>query len=159
MRRLITKLRNREGMTLIELLMASAAFSILATAMLAGLSYIFRNQRRVREMTTEDRMVSSLIANIRANLSLYQTNFTPANSADANGKPYVDDILKDLPIAFSDDVFLPAKECASCPGRMGFVLQPYSNMPNLYKLTMRITHTELYGKGVVREYNFIASFK
>ena len=144
-------------MTLIELVVASGIFAIVSTGIIAGLSQLFKAQQRLQAKTTEDRIISALIENIRANVHLYQSSFLPADSKDANDRPIVDVMLQTLPVAFSDSIMLPADECPECPGRLGFVLQPMPGMLSLYRVTLRVQHPLLFGRGNTREYRFIAS--
>src|SRR5947209_5051349 len=106
--RTIRKFRSKggvAGMTLIEVVMAAGLLAIVMTAIIAGYNAIFKQQRRLRNLTAEDRLVSGLVESIRSNLSLYQVSNTQADAVDPNdpgGSLYVDTILQTLPMAYSN---------------------------------------------------------
>lgn len=149
-------LKNEKGFSLLEVMMAGAIFGILMMAILAAIDFLGTNQQRTRHLTAEDRTVSSLINNIRANLHLYQVVYDPYRPEGPNEKR--DELLDELPLAFNANEIVPKDDCKACPGRLGVVIQPVRGVSGLNMVSIRIEHEILYPDGA-KEFRFLASHK
>ena len=63
--------------------------------------------------------------------------------------------LENLPLAWNNKLVVPVEKCPSCPGRMGYVAHPVNGIRGMFRVVVRITHTELI-KGH-KDYEFIVS--
>jgi len=144
-------------MTLIEVAIAGIILGTVLSAFMSLIHYLGKSARTVRIMAAEDRMVASLVTNIRGNLRNYQASFEPV--AASGSDPATEKALQSMPWAFSENDLVPATRCPTCPGRMGYVLQPLATMPGMFMVTMRIKHAELFGKDATKQYRFVATFR
>ncbi len=145
--------RGVSGMTMVELLMASAVFGLVGSILLMGLSGIFRTERRTRQLTAEDRMVLGILGNVQANLHLFPTSANQVGSAGAETE--IERMTDTMPMAFSESEFVSVDQCPTCPGRFGYVIQPMQGMNTLYLVTLRLKHRDLYGANGIKEYRFL----
>lgn len=144
---------GKSGMTMIELLMASAVFGLIGSLLLMGLNTVFRAERRTRQRTAEDRMVLGILSNVQANLHLFPTSTNQVGSSGAQTE--IEQMTDKMPMAFSDSDFVSVDQCPTCPGRFGYVIQPMQGMNSLYLVTLRLKHRDLYGANGIKEYRFL----
>lgn len=163
--------KGTAGMTLIEVIIASLVLAIVGTATIASVSQLFKAQRRVRDLTTEDRLVSGLVSSIRSNVGAYPVSpYYADDTADCGNAPCIDVLLNDLPLGYSNTTLMQAGTCPGCAGRIGFAIQPVQNMPSLCRITVRLVNTQLYGgkygtysngqygTATFKEFRFLASY-
>lgn len=166
---------NNAGFTIIEGLIASAIIGTMLMTAYSLAGNLFKFEKRVKDMTAEDRMIATLVANIRANLSRHQYSFDQSGATmeverwnDTTKKMEITDEVQEqvmlgneLPIAWSDTDYTSRAACPTCPGSMGYWIQPMDNslMAGLMKIKVRVKHKRLYPDDGHRDYTFVATFK
>lgn len=136
-------------MTFIEILVTTGIILSVVLAITNSLNNTTAFLGRVRSTRNRDRVVTGILQDIVQNVSLYQKNFNlSAAQTEAMLNP------QKLPIAWSQDTVVPVAQCPTCPGRLGFIIQPLTgNLIGLNQLTIRITYPN-FG---TRDYVFILS--
>lgn len=134
----LTKLDQR-GFTMMEILVVSGLIVVVIFSLTTSLRMSQQFLGQVRGKRNRDRVVSSTLKNVVENIALFQKNF---NMGDDWAESLLDP--KALPIPWDDNsVYNSLQECPTCPGRMGFVIQPVVGMPGLNRLRIRVTHSTL----------------
>ena len=87
-----------------------------------------------------------MLGNVQANLHMFPVSSHVSGSAEALSE--IEKLTDELPMAFSDNNFVPAEQCPKCPGRFGYVIHPMPGMVTLYQVTLRLKHRDLYGNGL-----------
>jgi type II secretory pathway pseudopilin PulG len=129
---------NHRGYTFVEILVTSALIIVVIFSVTTSLRMSQNFLSQVRGKRNRDRVVGSTLQNVVENISLFQKNFNVSKDwSDTLLDPQV------LPLAWDQNVLTTKAECPSCPGRMGFIIQPLEGSPGLNKLTVRITHQTL----------------
>jgi prepilin-type N-terminal cleavage/methylation domain-containing protein len=141
---------DQKGFTLIELLVTAALMLVVTMSITNSLRLANKFLNDTRSKRNRDRVISSTLQNIVENVGVYQKNF----GLSAGAKTAMLDPSK-LPIAWGQDVITTTTACPSCPGRMGFIIEPLDNIGGLNRLTIRITHQQLI-QGA-QDYVFILS--
>src|SRR5690606_13649338 len=117
-----TTLLSNRGFSLVETMLASAVMLIVFIALAAGLNHFFNAERRIRSLVREDQITASIIANVRANLDLYQQAFIPYDPAGSPGEAAfpveATALVEDLPVAFNNQVMTDPANCPGCAGRL-----------------------------------------
>ena len=144
-------MRNSRGFSLIEALIALGMVSFIACALGLGLFEYKKIIKKSQSNHVIEKQIKEIVENIRPNINLYQINYD--SSKDALDRAL--DVNK-LPMAWGPGKSVMAKDCASCPGRFGFTVQPFPNWPGLYILTLRMTHTDWSS---YRDYTFLVTTK
>lgn len=162
------------GVTIVEALVATAILGTMSLMAYSMASQIFKFEKRVRDMSSEDRMIASLMSNIRANLARHQYSMdvvgtavevTELNQATGLSETKLvsqdEKMLKNLPIAWSDKDFTDAANCPQCPGRLGYWIQPLNGLgfDGLLRVRVRVKHKQLYPDDTFRDYTFVSTFK
>ncbi len=131
---------NQSGMSIVEVLFASFALMIV---FLAAMSFAVDIKKRTINISSKRSYVSEYekIANlIISDPKLFKVSFDPSETTRCN----LLDVAK-LPIAWDQKDVYELEDCPNCPGRIGYVIQPYDipTLRGVYKVTFRLTHTTL----------------
>lgn len=134
------------GTSLVEMMVAVAIMSIIFVSMMFMVQFAMDEKRRVMSKTIQEKILQSVAADLRADSSIYQKNFSPANIDNAT-------ILSDenLPYRWNDHVEVMCDStadpqcCTACPGRMGYVIRPISGWPGMYMATVRLSSESITG--------------
>lgn len=142
--------RGQVGFTLVEILVSSVMITVVILAVTASLRMTNKFFNDVRNKRNRDRVIANTLQNIVQNIGLFQKNYglTETKRLEMLDK-------KNLPIAWGQDIVTTKELCPSCPGRMGFVIEPINNVGGLNQLTVRITHDVLIDG--YQEYVYILS--
>jgi hypothetical protein len=127
-------------MSLIETIFASA---LLLVVFLAAVSFILQLRKsmvKVSNLRVQAVEFQKLATQISSDPKLFKINFDPSETSMCAAL----DSSK-LPLAWNQDKVLPVADCSACPGRVGYVIQPFpiSTVRGVYLVTFRFTHTEL----------------
>jgi cytoskeletal protein RodZ len=141
-----------QGYSLMEALLAIALISLMGTILATGLVQYRKIVGRSQMNHSVDQELSDIVENIRPNLSLYQINFNATAQARETALNQ-----RDLPMAWAPGQITTAAACPGCPGRFGFVIQPFPDQTGLYVLTLRMTNTEWHEP--YRDYSFLVTTK
>lgn len=128
------RLRTQQGFAIVENLLAVAIVAIGSYFILTSASVFKQMSTTVETESAEDKQVLQIIENIRSSPESYQIAFI-----DSEQRDLVLGVDK-LPMAWSNQVVATAETCPECPGRFGFMMQPFSGMRGLYIVTLRMTH-------------------
>jgi hypothetical protein len=128
---------RQRGVTLVEILVG-VGISTLLILLAATASYqIAKVNSKVSTSIVENRQLLNIVENIRKGVSYYQIHFD--DSPEIRNQVLATDKLI---YAWSSQILANASECPDCPGRMGYMIQPYREIPGLYLVTVRLTHKE-----------------
>ena len=132
------KINNQSGMTIVEVLLASVALFIV---FFAAIEFAVAIKKRTNTVTSQRSYVNEYekIANlVMADPKLFKISFDPTEKKKC-------ELLEQskLPIAWDQKNIYDVADCQNCPGRIGFVIQPYDipTLRGVYKVTFRLTHT------------------
>ncbi len=131
---------NQVGVSIIEVLFASAGLMIVFLAALSFANDIKKRSVLIsgkRSYVSEYEKIANLII---SDPKLFKISFDPSEKS----KCALLDQAK-LPIAWDHKNVYEIEDCPDCPGRIGYVIQPY-NIPTfrgVYKVTFRMSHTTL----------------
>lgn len=145
-------LRSQRGFSIIETLVAVAVSLIVMSGLLVGAFYIRKMSSSVQVRSTEEKQIAQVIENIRSSVENYQVTYDASETAREAALQ-----IKNLPMAWSSDVITTVAACKDCPGRFGFVIQPFEGMRGLYIVTLRLTHRE-WTEGA-KDYQFVVSVR
>jgi hypothetical protein len=156
---------SRAGLSFVEVLVAAVVLGVIIGIATGGILNLQRARVRQTSLNTNDKQVDNLIKNIRNNINLYIVSYgVSASSTNAREKLAALKKSGDLPVAWSGSVISTPQNCERCPGRMGFVILPMIRgggvgnsqvLPGLYKVTMLLSHQDLFPEG--KYYEFVAS--
>ncbi|MBX2993918.1 MAG: type II secretion system protein [Bdellovibrionaceae bacterium] len=151
-----SNLKSQSGFSIVETIVAAAIGIIVISGLITGAYYIRKMSSTVQIRSTEEKQIAQVIENIRSSIETYQITYndddaTPEDTREAALK------IENLPMAWSADVITTAQECKNCPGRFGFVIQPFERMRGLYLVTLRLTHIE-WSEGS-KDYQFVVSVR
>lgn len=139
-------------MSLIELIIASIIGMTSFFTVASGLRAMKEVSGQSLTRNTLDKRIMQLVEGIRDGIQLHQVdyNYTLENADKKLA-------TNSLPMAWNNETVKEAKDCQSCPGRYGFLIQPFDSMPGLYRVTVRFTHSQW--KERYKDYKFIVSVK
>ncbi len=147
-------LRNSQGFTLIEILIAMGILIIVLYAWIGGMVSLKKTSRDSLVLSASSRQVNDIAENIKMGLENYQVNFNYTN-----GKVIALDVSK-LPMAWDTGIMTTRAECPGCAGTYGYIIQPMERFRGLYVVTLRLTHIDWIAKGEdFRDYTFVVSAK
>lgn len=132
--------RRMTGYTYIEAIAAVGILSVISYGIYSGVVYLSSQTHRVINISTKDKAMSALLSTIRTNVDLFQINYdlTPAAMEQLLA-------VNNLPQAWSTNAGITdVKNCPTCPGRIGYVVQPVGGIRGLLQVTVRITNKELF---------------
>lgn len=139
------------GFAIVENLV-SLVIILMATAALMTAIVVYRKvARSVETQSSQEKQVLQIIENVRTSMENYQISF-------ALGDAERDRLLavSKLPMAWDAQIVTAKENCGSCPGRFGYVVQPFEGMRGLYLVTMRMTHKDWH---IPKDYEFVVSAK
>lgn len=146
----VRRLYNQKGVTLIEALISLALITVVVMSVTNSLRMADQFFSKAKLKRDRDQIVSSTLQGVLQNISLYQKNYQLTDQAReallAESK---------LPFAWSENVFTTVDQCPTCPGRVGYIIEPLPNMGGLNQVTVRITNKNLF-QGF-QQYVFILS--
>lgn len=148
-----------KGFSLLEVIIALAIFSLGLMGMATATRFAASGVRHLTHVSVRDRMVAGLITSISSNPHLYQVTNIAVGTTDPIAKNIIEERFKELPIAWSKNFFGNVKDCPTCSGRLGYVIQPLLGVPGLFQISVRATSTEIFkGKSShERNYRFLVS--
>lgn len=142
---------KQNGVSLVEVLVATSILSVVIFIILNMVTFALNQKSRAVSRTVQEKILQNLAADLRADSSIYQKNFSPSTIATAQ-------ILKDenLPYRWSDQnenicdstdpVYTNNNPCCpGCTGKMGFTIRPIEGMPGIFMATVRLTHPAISG--------------
>lgn len=151
--------KAERGTTMIEMMIAVGILTTMSLAVMSAMSYYAKTIEHTRTVQQRDKRIQALLENFRSNLSYYQANYTHV-TADAMAA--LDPAT--LPYAWSQSTLVPAAECPACPGKLGYVIYASDGLPGMFKVVVRVTHSELYKdadptKIGYRDFQFVVNAK
>ncbi len=131
---------NNSGMSIIEVLLASAAVLIVFLAAMSFALDIKKKSTLISSKRSYSKEYEKIANLIISDPKLFKISFDPSEKTKC--------ILLDqakLPIAWDHKNIYELQDCPGCPGRVGFVIQPYDvpTFRGVYKVTFRMSHTTL----------------
>lgn len=128
-------LKNANGFTIIENLVALALLGIIFFSMTLAFTNIFNIEARTTNVVNEQQMVAMIIETVKAEPSVFQKNFSSTSTKNALDILTVDS----LPLGFERDYFGPRAGCPSkCEGYVGFTIQPFEGFQSLFEGTILV---------------------
>lgn len=146
-------MRNQNGSTVIENLLAMAFLSMIFYMVISGSVQLFKIEGGTTRGVSEYQVVSHLMETIKSDPSVFRKNFAPASVVDET-------FLMDLPFVFRGSEFVEANSGLStacdyvaaspggtaptnsgpnaCDGRLGFIIRPLENYSGLYMVTIKV---------------------
>lgn len=174
----------KSGFSMIEVVIATLILSILMIGTMKVLSELDTSVDRELSLTQKDKIIATIIDDIRSNLAKYQVNYNYETirgycnaSVDGNSCGPVAYLLsQELPVAWSRNSVVSVSECQSsntCPlGRYGMVIIPAIKekdasipdskaeiIPGLYEVTILFKHQRLFPNDGYHSYTFIGAIK
>lgn len=149
-------LKSTLGFGFVEILVSFALLGVASYAIFTGIDYITSSKSAVDQSVSLGNMIMSVVESVRANIIFEKIDFQ-AEQTFLNNTTYqaVKDSLK---MRFTKDGILSEADCPNCAGRIGYVVTPYKvgnlEMRGLYKVTIRMTHDELFPNNF-QNYEFI----
>lgn len=144
-------INSQRGFSLIETLVAVGLVALVGFSLAIGIHQFRGLVNKAQISQVVDRQINDIVENIRPNINLYQIDYT-LDDAEREQALAVDR----LPMAWDIGIMADARECPGCPGRYGYVIQPFSSMQGLYTLTVKLTHRSWEAP---REYSFLVTTK
>lgn len=131
---------NQSGVSIIEVLFASAALMIVFLAALSFANDIKKRSVLIsskRSYVGEYEKIANLIV---SDPKLFKISFDPSEKSKCELLDQAN-----LPIAWDHKNVYEVADCPDCPGRVGYIIQPYDTptFRGVYKVTFRMTHTTL----------------
>lgn len=147
-------LKDTQGFTLLEVLLALGILVVVSFAFVGGLASLKGNSRESLLLSSSSRQVDDVAENIKAGIENYQINF---NYHDGKVKALK---LESLPMAWDIGILTTREQCPDCAGTYGYLIQPLEKFRGLYIVTLRMTHKMWKAKGeTYRDYSFVVSAK
>ncbi len=143
---------NNRGFTILETLIALGLLSIVFVGVQSAMNHYLDQTQQAKSSSSNDQIVDSVLKKVVADVNQFQIDFGIVNTTPLNGKCTN---AEPLPVAWDIDVYTTAKSCPNCPGKLGYWVQPLDGYRGLYKVTVRLTHTKLFGDGNCQDYTFI----
>jgi len=128
---------RQRGVTLVEILVGIGISTVLILLAVNASYQLAKVNSNVSTSIVENRQLLNIVENIRKGVSYYQIHFD--ESPEIRNQFLATDKLN---FAWSSQIIAKASECPDCPGRMGYIIQPYREIPGLYLVTVRLTHKE-----------------
>jgi Tfp pilus assembly protein PilE len=172
---------NNKGFTIIEGLIGAGLLGIVAIIAAQGFDFVRKGSTQASTLNTTENRVNEIVQTIKSNISQQIISY-PASSAAATistANPintggaaqeqvevvltgsnavdyYINSILNpaSLPMAWSLNSDSVAADCATCPGRYGYIITAVPGYSGLYKVTIKFTHNEWPEAKI---YNFVVS--
>ncbi|MFN7729884.1 MAG: hypothetical protein ACK5P7_12070 [Bdellovibrio sp.] len=145
-------LSSQAGFSFVETLIALGVSLIVMSGLVIGTYFIRKMSNTVQIRSTEEKQITQIIENIRSSVEKYQITYD--DTEDARNKLL--DIAV-LPMAWNATTVTSKDLCKDCPGRFGFVIQPFQGMRGLYVVTVRLTHTDW--AEVSKDFQFVVSVR
>lgn len=146
---------TQKGFGLVEVMMGFAILGIGTTIALQGIDFIENKKVMIDREATQEGLLTGLIESIRANVAMEKVDY--AADEFLNNTTY-EAVHKSLQLCWVHDGIIPLETFPKCPGRIGYVVSPLKMGPmelrGLYKVTVRMTHSELY-PNTYKQYEFI----
>lgn len=144
--------KNKTGSTLIEILIGLGIITISGVSMVALHANTTKQLNKVSVKSQKNIEFSNIIETIRMNIDYMQIHY------DSSSVYLFSQMTKEnMPWAIDLDKIVPASDCENCPGRLGYMIQPFTGVRGLYKVKLKIYHKELADQTV--DYDFIVSSK
>lgn len=133
-------LYHKKGMSMVELMVASAVLALVMLAAVSGVRFLQSSVQTSHTLKAEQAVILNLVESVRSNPRSIQAFYS-------NNEISVADTLlsrDQLAIAWSPSQIVNVSECGdNCPkGRMGYVMQTVSGIPGLFLVTMHISENE-----------------
>ncbi len=132
-------MNDQKGFTLVGVLIASVIICTIAfgaTELIRVNAALLAKTKQQREMA---RVIGNVLNHVIENLASLQRTFeTSVSTREA--------LLREdrLPFAWDQSSVVPAEQCPTCPGRMGYIIEPLPGRPSFSRLTIRITNAYLF---------------
>lgn len=150
-----TLFKNQHGVGMVEVLMGFALAGVGAFIILNAVDYLSEKKAVVDKNATMENIITGLMESIRSNIIMEKIDFQPEGFLDHTT---FEAVHENLQLCWVNDGIIPVKEYPGCPGRVGYVVTPMTagsmEFRGLFKVTVRITHTELF-PGQFKQYEFI----
>lgn len=144
---------RKGGFTVMEVIVASVVLGIALTSLIGGITNLNKLRHRSQGLYGRDKQIAALLESVRSNVRSYRATFTDADAmigAQSATEAMLD--VAQLPMAWSNTEVTTVALCPKCPGRYGYVIQPFAvttsgvrvSVPGLYLVTVRVTNSELF---------------
>lgn len=151
---ILSELRNsihcQRGATILEMIFAVVLLTIISIIALSAMDSFSDQLSRTGAVRSRDKQLSAILDTLRDNISLYQLNY---DFDETRADEFLD--VNNLPLAWNNKQVVPVAECPDCPGRMGYVAHPVNGIRGMFRVVVRLTHSELIEGH--KDYEFIVS--
>lgn len=147
-------LNNQKGQTIVEAIVGFGLITLVGLTFVGGMVTLRNTTKSTILLSATDKQVNDIAENIKAGVENYQINYDSERSVSELLNPAT------LPMAWDNGKVALRKDCDTCPGTYGYVIQPYPEYRGLYKVTLRVTHRSWIDKGeAFKDYHFVVSAK
>jgi type II secretory pathway pseudopilin PulG len=126
------KMRNEEGISLPEVIIATGLIGFVGYMTLNQLGSMNKSVHKIQVKSNSRALTRSLVSQIGNNLSHMQIDYSSDSDIEGVG---------DLPMAWDVDGKIAIKKnCPACKGEFGVVLKPLPDYKGLYMMVVKIRH-------------------
>jgi len=158
----------QSGMTLLENLIAGAILAVLLGMVVVTFRNLKNYQARLAAKQAQARAINTVVQRVKTVAALRPKATTDGISmtdalTELKSMAEENDHDKAMPIVWTinrveglEELKTPTyaenkAKCPLCPGRLGYTLNPLSDFPGAYVLTLALSHPEIYGKVKISE--------
>ncbi|WP_374033230.1 hypothetical protein ACES2I_10430 [Bdellovibrio bacteriovorus] len=147
-------IRNQKGQTIVEAIVGFGLITMVGLTFVGGMVSLRNTTKNTLLLSSTDKQVNDIAENIKSGVENYQINYDSDRSVSELLNPDT------LPMAWDNGKVALRKDCSTCAGTYGYVIQPYPEFRGLYKVTLRVTHKSWIEKGeAFKDYHFVVSAK
>jgi prepilin-type N-terminal cleavage/methylation domain-containing protein len=143
---------SQKGFSLAEVMVAVGLVAVIGFSLVSGIVHFRRIVEKAKVSQVLELQINDIVENIRPNINRYQVTYEYSKEFRERRLA-----VDSLPNAWDVGIVSTVAECPSCLGRYGFLVQPYTNMPGLYVLTVRMTYKG-WSEGH-KDYSFLVTTK
>lgn len=154
----VSFIRNNKGFSLMEALVASGLFTMLAVGTYFGVEQIGKMSERASSVNTLNNRVFEIMENLRMTINQQIIYFPSDSDNETSYQNSIDALLDsndDLPMGWSLQTEAPVAQCTGCAGRYGYVISQIPGSGNFYKVKIKFTHND-WGN-LNRTYEFLVT--
>jgi len=148
--------RNRQGMSLIEVMVAGVLLAIMITIIIGAFQQLKHRQHFVATQQTQIWAVHHLVEQVKSMVQMRPKRHTSDDKTMVDALNAMKDKVSEnldtaMPIVWSHRRIESSEKsaagnlklCPECQGRMGYLVVPLKNFPG-YVLTIAISHPEIF---------------
>lgn len=153
---MLNLIKEQKGFGLLETMIGFAIMGVGTFLILQGLDMFDSSKTRVDKSINLESTLSNILESVKSNIILEKVDFKAEENFFNNTA--FQDVKNSLKLCWVKDGVITIDNYPNCPGRLGYVVVPLKvgtlTLRGLYKVTIRITHDELFPNSF-RQYEFI----